>query len=858
MKIFISYAHTSKETAKKLAERLRQEGLDVSIDLDVENLPPGPDGGWPLWMERQITESDWVLMLFDETYLRRFEGKEKPSSEGIGMGGTYEGQVIRNLINVNYARKTERFIPLLTRGVNIRGLPPLFGGTVYHVPKGVNTLVRRLTDSDEPPPVDPRQVTLSRLAYVFLRLDQLPTGGWGKTLPQWMEAIWEGDAGTITRSSEMREHGGTDFSCASYESYIQFIRNAGVGALVDGNEVDQHFLKSLQRRIDHDRGMNAGVEGRTVKPKYNIRHAAMAVNALISLAERGLHSYEDLNATTDYLIDHLRYWQRDESHVFGMYCALLRLSQRVRGLSAAFRRDMNAARMNRLTEAIEDFLPKMKRSLLDARHAEYKPIPRLEGDKPALAKPFFVPYGRFWRMKRSGFLMYLHLLIEEDGQKLVGPVQRDDILKKRIVDCIQELLRDVEVPYDRENPCQSLVRSHLEHGCAPGRRDWGLSAQLAALLSTDAIRSLLCQDDKAACDKYLAAGDALKQALLNTFDRYHDFPDVFHYTNAYSFSRCLFFIDSRANASEDVAALDHAIVELLGGGVTEASLGAFVSTHILRRAAGAPSQGMRPDKAADPIRDLLLVKLQFGEYTAEASLWPKGNWHALKKSTVDFYEGAYGDLYVEKYNAEPVINFSTRLEDMFKPRPLRGLKAIDVGCGPGQYAVLLKKQGFSVELYDESTKMLEHAARSLGMPSAPKPRDYFHLGDECGPASFDLVFASAMMVHVPRQFAPQIYAQFFRMLKPGGILFVNFKIGDHSLISTGGRYYQYYRDREAPWSMLRAAGFAIVEIIERWNHQTSCGLPREIRWVNFFCQKPDDNPDRIAVTGEAANDRADG
>jgi len=355
----------------------------------------------------------------------------------------------------------------------------------------------------------------------------------------------------------------------------------------------------------------------------------------------------------------------------------------------------------------------------------------------------------------------------------------------------------------------------------------------------------MCSGQQYSDARFQTLKNAVKLALLSTFSRYHKFPGLFHFTNALSFSSSLsLFSDSAVNPHE-LAELDAAVDSLLCSGITEESLTSFVSDHIFKSAPkdsrGTPPKNPLEDSEIVSVRDLLLEKLQSGEYTSDEKLWPNGIWRIRKQTTAKYYDGAYGDQYAKKYSSVPVVNFTSRLEDMFKPRLLRGLKAIDVGCGPGQYAALLKQQGFEVELVDASRRMLSYASRKLKIRKAPPARDYFDLEDHCKDQSYDLIFASAMMVHVPRSLAPQMYQQFYRMLKPGGILFVNFKIGDHSLVSIGGRYYQYYRDREVPWSMLRAAGFGIVEIIERWNGQTSCGLPREIRWVNFYCVKPTKN-----------------
>src|SRR5690349_7283929 len=109
-KVFISYAHSSRSHERlvvQLVEKLRSHGLTVLVDSDVKT-PQGPEEGWTRWMKRQIVQADWVLMLFDETYRRRFDGMETP---GVGQGTNWEGTIISHQF---YRESTlnKKFIPL--------------------------------------------------------------------------------------------------------------------------------------------------------------------------------------------------------------------------------------------------------------------------------------------------------------------------------------------------------------------------------------------------------------------------------------------------------------------------------------------------------------------------------------------------------------------------------------------------------------------------------------------------------------------------------------------------------------------------------------------------------------------------
>lgn len=75
-KVLISYSHDSPEHEQRvvtLADRLRGDGIDCIVDQYV----PVQEEEWPLWMERQIERSDYVLMVCTQTYFRRVRDEEE-------------------------------------------------------------------------------------------------------------------------------------------------------------------------------------------------------------------------------------------------------------------------------------------------------------------------------------------------------------------------------------------------------------------------------------------------------------------------------------------------------------------------------------------------------------------------------------------------------------------------------------------------------------------------------------------------------------------------------------------------------------------------------------------------------------
>src|SRR5271166_874106 len=143
-KVLISYSHDSLEHEQRvlmLADRLRGDGIDCMIDQYVLV----PEEGWPLWMERQIRDSNFVLMVCTETYLKRVLSEEQP---GKGLGVRWEGNSIYNAI-YNAGVMNTKFIPLLFGVGDASHIPMPLKGTPFYealTEAGYEDLYRRLTN----------------------------------------------------------------------------------------------------------------------------------------------------------------------------------------------------------------------------------------------------------------------------------------------------------------------------------------------------------------------------------------------------------------------------------------------------------------------------------------------------------------------------------------------------------------------------------------------------------------------------------------------------------------------------------------------------------------------------------------
>src|SRR5262245_19298746 len=128
-RVLISYSHDSPEHARavlELSNRLRSDGIDCTIDQYL--MVPGE--GWPRWMDRQIRDSDFVVMVCSATYYRRVMGDEEA---GKGRGVRWEGHLIYQYIYEAGTINT-KFIPVLFEGGDAAYIPaPLRSAPFYWI-----------------------------------------------------------------------------------------------------------------------------------------------------------------------------------------------------------------------------------------------------------------------------------------------------------------------------------------------------------------------------------------------------------------------------------------------------------------------------------------------------------------------------------------------------------------------------------------------------------------------------------------------------------------------------------------------------------------------------------------------------
>ena len=132
------------------------------------------------------------------------------------------------------------------------------------------------------------------------------------------------------------------------------------------------------------------------------------------------------------------------------------------------------------------------------------------------------------------------------------------------------------------------------------------------------------------------------------------------------------------------------------------------------------------------------------------------------KQAVSFYEK------VAKSYAQEFSDPSDYVDTFLSLIPSNG-KILDVGCGVGVDAGYMYSKGFKVVGIDLSREMLKIARQHF-------PQIDFRLLDikkiNYGANSFDGIFASFSLIHLPKKDIPNILKKFYKILKRGGVLYI--------------------------------------------------------------------------------------
>jgi ubiquinone/menaquinone biosynthesis C-methylase UbiE len=175
--------------------------------------------------------------------------------------------------------------------------------------------------------------------------------------------------------------------------------------------------------------------------------------------------------------------------------------------------------------------------------------------------------------------------------------------------------------------------------------------------------------------------------------------------------------------------------------------------------------------------------------------------------------------------------YAERFHDHLQDRPLdramlagfaglvdRGGVVADVGCGTGAAARLLADLGLDVLGIDLSPNMLAEARRR-------NPDLSFQVGSMTGldfaDGHFHGICAWYSVIHIPDEQLPDVFAEFHRVLRPGGWALVAFQVGEQP------REFKQMFGEQVSLTFYRRQPDTVAQLLDETGLEPYAGLVRE-------------------------------
>jgi len=193
------------------------------------------------------------------------------------------------------------------------------------------------------------------------------------------------------------------------------------------------------------------------------------------------------------------------------------------------------------------------------------------------------------------------------------------------------------------------------------------------------------------------------------------------------------------------------------------------------------------------------------------------------QETLEFYAGE-----AEAYASHGSECASKQLQGFLKKLP-KGAYILELGCGGGRDAEAMISQGFDVDATDGTPELARQAARRIGKPVRTMRFDQLEVREE-----YDAVWASACLLHVPRENLVDILRRIWGAMKPGAWHFASFKGGDRDGRDEFNRYFNYFSVSELKELYLVSGAWSEIEI------ESGRGVGydgKQMPWHNVFVRK---------------------
>lgn len=155
--------------------------------------------------------------------------------------------------------------------------------------------------------------------------------------------------------------------------------------------------------------------------------------------------------------------------------------------------------------------------------------------------------------------------------------------------------------------------------------------------------------------------------------------------------------------------------------------------------------------------------------------------------------------------ATSIAGLLAQFMDMLPP----GARVLELGCGGGRDAEAMLARGYDVEPTDGSAAIAAKAEQRLG-----RSVRVMRFDDLSSVETYDAVWASASLLHVPIERLDAVLGRIFRSLKPGGLHFASYKAGVAPGRDEVGRYFNYPDRAGLTAAYSRAGDWEVLSAVE--------------------------------------------
>jgi len=149
--------------------------------------------------------------------------------------------------------------------------------------------------------------------------------------------------------------------------------------------------------------------------------------------------------------------------------------------------------------------------------------------------------------------------------------------------------------------------------------------------------------------------------------------------------------------------------------------------------------------------------------------------------SIKYYDDKAKDFFESTVNVD-MQDLYSRFEAHMIPSGL----VLDAGCGSGRDTKYFLEKGYTVDAFDASVELVNLASEYTGI----KVKKMF-FQDLDAINKYDGIWACASLLHVPKREIDALFKKFIKALKPNGIWYMSFKMGEKERIKDS-RFFNDY------------------------------------------------------------------